>query len=108
MKNFVQKGDNMEVVTPSGGYTSGQIVVVGALAGVCAGTTLEGETAIVALEGVFTVPKVASGAIAQGVKIYVAASGGSATATVGSNIFLGYAWKAAADGDTTIQARLIS
>jgi len=108
MKNYVQKGDAIEVVTPSGGFTSGQIVVVGALAGVCSGKYAEGETAVVCLEGVYTVPKVASGAIAQGAKIYVAASGGSATATVGSNIFLGYAWVAAADGDTTIQARLIS
>lgn len=103
MKNFVQKGCTIEVVAGAD-YDAGDIVVVGTIAGVAAGKTVSGDVAVVNLEGVYTLPKVASGAIAQGAKCYH--TGGEITGTASSNVFVGYAHSAAADGDTTINVLL--
>lgn len=106
MKNFVEKGETATVVTPSGGYTSGKPVAIGDTVGVSAGAYAEGETAVLNLCGVYTLPKVASGAIAIGKKVYLLADGSAITATATSNTFAGYAHVAAADGDTTINVLL--
>jgi len=103
MKNYIQEGDCFEVVTPSGGYTSGQIVTVGATAGIAAGTYVEGQVAIVKTEGVYEVTKDSS-APAQGAKLYIAA--GVATTTASTNVFLGYAHVAALTGDATVKVVL--
>jgi len=104
MKNYIQKGDNIEFVAV-GAIASGAIVEVGALAGVSAGAYGIGDTAVVSLCGVYEVPKVA-GAVTLGAKLYSDASG-SATTTVGTNVFLGYAFSAQASGDATVRVRLI-
>lgn len=104
MKNFVEKGMTLVVPAIAGAISSGAIVTVGATAGISQGTYAIGEDAVIAMEGVFRVPKVASGAITQGAKLYVIS--GEAGTTVGSNVFLGYAWAAAADGAGTVDVRL--
>lgn len=104
MKNFVQKGETLLVPAIAGAITSGAIVTVGATAGIAAGSYAIGEDAVVNMCGVYAVPKVASGAIAQGAKLYVIS--GEAGTTVGSNVFLGYAWDAAADGAGTVNVLL--
>lgn len=103
MKNFVQHGKTIETVA-GGAIASGAIVVVGATAGVAAGAYATGETVVVNLEGVYALPKVASGAIAQGAKCYH--TGGEITGTASTNVFVGYAHSAAADGATTINVLL--
>ena len=104
MKNYVQKGESIEFVA-AGAIVSGAIVEVGALAGVSFGAYAIGDTAVISLCGVYEVPKV-TGAIALGVKLYSNAAG-SATTTVGTNVFLGYAFSAQVSGDATVQVRLI-
>jgi predicted RecA/RadA family phage recombinase len=104
MTNFVQKGETLVVPSTGADIASGAIVTVGATAGIAAGSTVAGEDAVINMEGVYRVPKVASGAITQGAKLYVIS--GEAGTTVGSNVFLGYAWKAAADGAGTVDVRL--
>ncbi len=106
MKNFYAKGETIAVTTPSGGYTSGQPVVVGDTIGVSAGTYVETETAVINMDGVYTLPKVASGAIAVGKKVYLVVADGNITGTASTNIFAGYAYEAAADGATTINVLL--
>lgn len=103
MKNFVQQGKTIDVVAGAD-IASGDIVVVGATAGIAVNKTANGDTATLHLEGVYEVPKVASGAITQGAKLYVIA--GQAGTTVGSNVFLGYAHNSAADGAGTINVLL--
>lgn len=105
MKNFLEKGETTTVATPSGGYVSGQSIVVGDTVGVSSGTYAEGETAVVNLCGVYVLPKASSGAIAQGVKVYVASSGANVT-TTNTQKFAGYAHYGAADGETTIAVLL--
>lgn len=106
MKNFVAKGETIAVVTPSGGYASGQPVVVGDTVGVSSGKYLEGETAIINMCGVYTLPKVASGAIAVGKKCYIVVADNNITGTASTNIFAGVAYEGAADGATTINVLL--
>lgn len=106
MKNFVAKGCTLLVPAIAGALVSGQSVVVGDIVGVSAGSYATGEDAVLNLDGVFTLPKASSGAIAQGVKLYVAASGGNITTTATSNKFVGYAYDAAADGETTVNVLL--
>jgi len=103
MKNFVQQGQTVNVVVGAD-TASGDIVTVGATAGIASGTAANGETCVVNLCGVYSVPKVASGAITQGAKLYVIS--GQAGTTVGSNVFLGYAHSAAADGAGTVDVLL--
>ena len=104
MKNFVRKGDSIEFVA-TGAIVSGAIVEVGTLAGVSFGSYAIGATAVIDLCGVYELPKVA-GAITLGAKLYSNAAG-AATTTVGTNVFLGYAYSAQASGDATVQVRLI-
>jgi len=103
MKNFVEQGKTVNVVAGAD-ITSGAIVTIGATAGIAVGDYATGETAVVNLEGVYAVTKVASGAITQGAKLYVIS--GEAGTTVGSNVFLGYAHSAAADGAGTVNVLL--
>lgn len=104
MKNYIQKGDSIEFVATAA-IASGAIVEVGALAGISAGKYEAGETVVVNLCGVYEVPKVA-GAVTLGAKLYSNAAG-AATTTVGTNVFLGYAFSAQASGDATVKVRLI-
>tara|TARA_R110000850_G_scaffold233297_2_gene358216 strand:- start:1867 stop:2184 length:318 start_codon:yes stop_codon:yes gene_type:complete len=104
MKNYVRKGETVEFVA-TGAIVSGAIVEVGVLAGISSGTYAIGDTAVVSVCGVYEVPKVA-GAITLGAKLYSNASG-SATTTVGTNVFLGYAFSAQVSGDATVEVRLI-
>lgn len=91
MKNFVEKGETINFVA-SGAVASGSIVVIGATAGIAAGAYADTEVGVANMCGVYSVPKVTADAIAQGAKVYVIA--GQAGTTVGSNVFLGYAWEA--------------
>lgn len=106
MKNFFAKGCTMLLPAVAGALVSGQSVVIGDVVGVSQGNYAIGEDAVLALDGVFILPKASSGAIAQGVKLYVAASAGNITATASTNKFVGYAYEAAADGDATVKVLL--
>jgi predicted RecA/RadA family phage recombinase len=90
MKNYIEKGCTIETVLGADA-ASGSIVTIGAIAGISVGDRLSGETAVLSLEGVYSVPKVTADVIAKGAKVYVIA--GQAGITVGSNVFLGYAFE---------------
>lgn len=104
MKNFVEKGCTLVVPAIAAAIASGELVTIGATVGVSAGAYAIGEDAVIHLDGVFTLPKAASGAITQGAKVYVAA--GLITTTVSTNVFVGYAHAAVADGETSVNVLL--
>lgn len=106
MKNFVAKGCTLIVPAIAAALNSGDCVVVGATTGVSQGNYAIGEDAVLALDGVFALPKASSGAIALGAKVYIAATAGNVTTTVSTNIFVGYAYEAAADGSTVVNVLL--
>lgn len=106
MKNFVAKGCTLVLLAHSGALVSGQSVIVGDTVGISNGNYADGADAVVSLEGVYTLPKATSGAIAQGAKIYLAASNGNVTTTASTNKFVGYAYEAAVDGSATVNVLL--
>lgn len=104
MKNFVEKGCTLVIPTVNAAVASGELVTVGATVGVSVGTYAIGEDAVIHLDGVFTLPKAASGAITQGSKVYVSA--GLITTTASTNVFVGYAHSGVADGATAVDVLL--
>lgn len=105
MKNFVANGEVLDTVVGAD-TASGDLVAVGKLVGVAQASAKNGETVAVALCGVFTVPK-ASGAITQGAALYYDATAKNVTTTASGNTACGWAWAAAASGDTSVQLRLM-
>ena len=103
MTNYVQQGDIIDLVTPSGGYTSGQLVVAGELTGVAGKTTLEDELCPVSMSGVFVLPKLA-GALAVGAKVY--SDAGAAVDGTDTDTFVGFVTVAALSGDATASVKL--
>ena len=95
----------MPIIAPVGGVVSGQALLVGAKVCVAFDNAIAGATVVVCTEGVFELPK-ASGAIAQGAKVYWDDTAKNMTATVGSNTLCGYAFAAALTGDLTIQVNI--
>jgi len=56
MKNFVQPGDNLDVVAPAT-VSSGDGVLVGSIFGVAFEDKASGETVALGVEGVYELPK---------------------------------------------------
>ncbi|WP_444902183.1 capsid cement protein [Microbulbifer sp. SSSA007] len=65
--NFVQDGRMLDFTNnTSAEITSGQVVTVGAVLGVAMDDIAVGESGVIAIDGVFTVPKVSGAVIGQG------------------------------------------
>lgn len=60
-RNFVQEGDTLTLIAPSGGVTAGQGYVIGASFVVALTSAAEGAKFDAATEGVFTMTKAAAG-----------------------------------------------
>jgi predicted RecA/RadA family phage recombinase len=106
MKNFVQPGHALNVVAPSGGLVSGQAVLIGNLFGVAAYSAAAAAPVEIVVNGVFTLPKAASLAFAQGDKAYWDATALDITSTATSNKWVGVAVTAAGASATTVDVRL--
>ena len=70
MKNFVQPGDIVDIVAPSGGTTSGVGVLVGQLFGIAETTATAGNRVAIAVTGVFDIAKTSALAITAGDPLY--------------------------------------
>ena len=103
MKNFHSKGDTL-TLTPAADGKSGDVVIIGAMAGVALSDHTSGTPTPIRLEGVVEVPK-AAGAIAEGVKLY-ATPAGLATTSEGGNTPLGHAASAALGDGATVLCKL--
>ena len=102
MKNYICDGDNI-AITATGAIASGQLHLVGSK--VLVATTAaaaSGDVYTAKTEGVFEVPKEV-GAITVGQKLYLLSGGSSVTTTASGNTLVGWAYSAAASGDTTVQ-----
>jgi predicted RecA/RadA family phage recombinase len=65
--NYVNSGETINYVNSSGSaILSGAVVIVGNLIGIALVDIANGESGVVALDGVFTVPKVSAAVIGQG------------------------------------------
>lgn len=104
MKNFIQNGDVL-IFTTSDPVLPGQGVQMGALFGVAATASYDGEPFAASVTGVFELPKTV-GAIAAGAKAYWNAAVGAVTTTASGNMLIGAATEDAADAATAVRVRL--
>lgn len=103
--NYVQKGKALNY-TPSGAdVASGDLVIIGTIAGVAKTDIADGKTGAVHICGVFSLPK-ASGAVTQGAKLYWSSANSNVTTTASGNTLIGVAAAAAASGDASIPVLL--
>jgi predicted RecA/RadA family phage recombinase len=106
MKNFVQSGDFLTFVAPSGGVTSGVPLMIEAAIVVPTGSAAEGASFTGALGGVFALPKAPGEAWAVGAKLYWDDAEGRFTTTSTSNTLAGIAAAPAASGAIVGNVRL--
>ena len=108
MKNFIQPGNTLPVIAPAN-VLSGGLVVVGSIVGVAAYDALATQEVEVDVEGCFTLPKTTTDVVTQGAKLYWNSSTSKLTITpgTGSKPLVGYATKAAGNGATTVDVKLL-
>lgn len=68
MKNFIQPGDNIDVIAPAD-VNSGAMVLIGSLLGVATKTVLSGATVSIGVKGVYKVPKLTANVWTVGLKV---------------------------------------
>lgn len=90
MKNFIQPGKVVTVAAPRN-VLSGELVIVGLLAGIAATDALSGAPVEIVTEGVFTLAKTSAQAWATvGLAIYgVPGTGLTTTAVTAGNVLIG-------------------
>lgn len=102
MINYIQPGEIMKYSNAGSAISAGDIVVIGERIGVAitdiAATSGEGS---VQMEGVFSLPKATGTAWSQGDQLFYDAGAGKLTKVATGNKPAGYAFEAAASGDTT-------
>jgi predicted RecA/RadA family phage recombinase len=113
-KNFIEEGKRI-VVTQAAAVSSGDLVIVGALATVALTDVAAGESGAAAVEGVWELANKAAGVtISQGDSLYWDADGdpqggdaGTGCITnVAADTYIGMAWADAASTDTTVKAKI--
>ena len=107
MKNFVQHGDTVTAIAPSGGVLSGELVRIGHLIGVACFDAAEGAEVELKTTGVHDLPKTSAQAWAVGAPIYAIAASNLLTNAAGTgNYLVGVAVAAAANPSATGRVRL--
>lgn len=104
--NFVQPGNTLMLTAPAD-VTSGQLIIVGALAGVCSYDAGSGKPVEVTVDGVWTLPK-ATGAINEGAIVWFdnVTNHNVANASATGLFPIGVAVAAAGSSDATCRVRL--
>ena len=91
----------MEVTAPSGGYASGQPVLLGAIVGISSNKYAQGDTAVIWLEGTVSAAKAAEAWATVGAKVYWDDTAKVFTVVSTSNTLAGYVAATALSGDAT-------
>ena len=110
MKNYIQEGRMITVAAPTGGATSGDGVVIGALFEVASKTAAAGETVTLATTGVFDLPKKAGAAINAGDKLTWSVSDGAfikGAGVTGDTLGGAVCVASALSADTVIRVKLL-
>lgn len=106
MKNFIQPGDVVTVIAPTGGVSSGDGVIVGSLFGIAAKTAAQGESVELATTGVYDLPKLSSAVITAGARVSWDTAGKQVVLPDEDMYPIGIALIAAGNGITTVRVRL--
>ena len=102
MKNYIAEGKVLSFTSPTGGVTSGQAILVGAILGVAIADYAETLVGQYAVRGVFSVIKVTTDVISEGASLYWDDTAKKLTVTATDNTKVGYAAAAAGNGSTTV------
>jgi predicted RecA/RadA family phage recombinase len=109
MKNYVQDGKYLDF-TAAADVDSGELVQVGSLHGVSVTDVASGAKGVLAMEGVFTLPKLTAAAgdavAAAGDPVYFSSGSVSGSSSSNTRKLVGYALTAAAQAVATVQVRL--
>ena len=105
MKNFVQKGDTLDV-TAAAAVASGDVVVIGSIIGVSNVDAEIGDSFALDVVGVFTLPKTSALAISVGDVLYYDAANKVVNKTASGNTKIGVAVTAAANPSPSVNVRL--
>lgn len=106
MKTFVQVGDILDAIAPTGGVISGNGYLIGSAFGVAASTAAETEPFAYVVEGVVQLP-IPTAAVAQFAKVYWDDTAKGLTTTVGSNQKVGYVSEVKPAGQLYARVKLI-
>lgn len=105
--NYVQEGDVIDFPNTSGAtITSGSGVLVGLWLAVALADIPTASTGSVAIEGVFTLPKLSTDVVAIGVALYWDNTNKRLTTTASGNTLSGFAVAAAGSGVTTVNIKI--
>lgn len=103
-KNYHRDGDTM-TITASAALTSGQITVVGGVAGLVTADIANGAQGDILCFGVVKVPAAASSTGSQGAEAYLT-SAGNVTGTSSGNTRIGRFWEPLTSGQTVAYVKL--
>ncbi len=105
MKNYVQDGDKLDY-TLTAAVSSGDVIEFADCIGVAAVDGVSGDVISVLMRGVVNIAKLSTDVFAVGDKVYWDATNNELTSTATSNIPVGVAAAAAANGTTTANVLL--
>jgi predicted RecA/RadA family phage recombinase len=106
--SYVQRGDLIDH-TPGSAVAAGGVVVVGSFVGVAPRPIAANAPGVLAVEGVFEVPKLptgAEGAVTAGQKVYWYATSGVVAVSHVTGTAMGYAVAAAGEQTTSVMVKL--
>lgn len=104
MRNFVQTDDTITVTAPAA-VASGDLVIIGTLAGVAVTDAASGAEVEIKTKGVFDLPKTSAQAWTVGAAIYGTSAGVTTTVST-DNVLIGKAVAVAANPSGTGRVRL--
>lgn len=111
MKNFIQNGDYIDI-TAGADIESGELVQVGNLHGVAVTDIANGEEGVIALRGVYELPKQTGAAgdavAAAGDPVYFKTKKVTGDDDSGDNLLVGYALEAALQAAETVKVLLVN
>lgn len=107
MKNYIQPGHSLTVPAPTGGVTSGDVVIVGGLVGIAATDAPEGADVEIETEGVYLIVKKSGDVVSLGATIYWDATPGEATVTASGNTPIGVAIATASGPATHVKVKIL-
>ncbi len=103
--NFIEKGEVLNYTATTKDIASGDLVIIGTIAGVAKTDITIGGTGSVHIAGVYSLPKAAD-AIVQGTKVYWSNANRNITTTKADNTLIGVAANNAISSDAQVHVIL--
>lgn len=106
MKNFIQNGHVITVLTPAGGIASGEGMIIGNIFGVAAYSAAVGDPVELATTGVYQLPKATAAVLTVGARVAWDNTAKNINVPGTGRFPVGIATEAAGNGTTSVTVRL--